>query len=453
MQDKIKRTLTDFISSLQAARIYSTEHPKFTDIIDKLYADLQDIFRERKELIIGIVKGELAFEHFIFFDLSKKLKPLILYLQERGVERIVFYNTLQKEELVKFLTILTTPQESEHRDFGGYFSLLGIKNIQAGKIKTPTPELKEKVKKLRDYLVEYESSLEKVNQYLQKVIDQEELDYLELRYEVLNFLENMIGIYQEFLDLTTFRRKDLITFVHHLNVTILSMHISSKIGYYRDDMLDIGIAALFHDIGKLYISRKIIQKTDKLNEEELSLMKHHTLIGAEILFKYIDTLGTLPVVVAFEHHLRYDLKGYPKLAFPQRPHPTSLLVSICDIYDALSQIRSYKKSCPPLKIYNVMQRQKGKAFDPELLDRFFQIMGVWPVKSIVSLSDGSIAVVREQNDNDIFNPKVEILSPKKKRGLVDLTGKRLEIAEYLDPFGEGKEYLRMISPEHQATPA
>lgn len=453
MQEKIKKALTDFIAAIRTAKIYTTDHPRFTDTINKLYIDLQDIFRERKELIIGIVDGELAFEHFIFFDLSKKLKPLILYLQERDIERIVFYKSLQREELARFLEVLTTPQGNGQKDFGSYFSLLGIKNIQAGKIKTSSPELKEKVKKLRNYLIEYEGSLEKVNEYLQKVIDQEELDYLELRYDILNFLENMIDMYQEFLDLTTFRRKDLITFVHVLNVTILSLHISSKMGYMKDDVLNIGIASLFHDIGKLYISHKVIQKTDMLNREELSLMKHHSVIGAEILFKYLDALGTLPVVVAFEHHLRYDLKGYPRLAFPQKPHTASLLVSICDVYDALSQIRSYKKSYPPIQIYDVMQKERGKAFEPELLDRFFQIIGVWPVKSIVSLSEGSVAVVREQNGSDIFNPKVEILSPEKKRGFIDLAKERIEIAEYLDPFGKGKEFLQMIGSEEQASVA
>lgn len=453
MQEKIKKALTDFVAAIRAAKIYTTEHPKFVDSINKLYIDLQEIFGERRELIIGIVNGELAFEHFIFFDLSKKLKPLILYLQEKDIERIVFYQSLQKEELARFLEVLTAPQGNGQKDFGGYFSLLGIKNIQAGKIKTPSPELKEKVKKLRNYLKEYEGTLEKVSEYLQKVIDQEELDYLELRYDVLNFLENMIDMYQEFLDLTTFRRKDLITFVHVLNVTILSLYTSSKMGYMKDDVLDIGIASLFHDIGKLYISHKLLQKTDALNKEELSLMKHHSVIGAEILFKYLETLGTLPVVVAFEHHLRYDLKGYPKLAFPQKPHPISLLVSMCDVYDALSQIRSYKKSYPPIQVYNVMQKERGKAFDPDLLDSFFQIMGVWPQKSIVSLSEGSVAVVKEQNAQDIFNPKVEILSPEKKKGLIDLSQEKIKIKEYLDPFGKGKEYLQMIDPERHLSTA
>ncbi|MGB2762948.1 MAG: HD domain-containing protein [Candidatus Aminicenantaceae bacterium] len=453
MQEKIKNVLTNLISAIQAVKIYTPEHPQFNEFIDRAYKTLHDIFEDRAELIIGIVKGELAFEREIFFDLSKKLKPLIRFLEEREIERIVFRRDLHREELAKFITLLTTPQKNGETDLVGVLSQHGIRNIQAGKIKAPSMDLKEKVKKLRNYLVEYEGSLEKVHTYLETVINQDELDYMELKYDVFNFLDNLMSMYQEFIDLTTFRRKDLITFIHLLNVTVLSMHISAKLGYSKDDVLNVGIASLFHDIGKLYVSQKIVQKTDKLDREELTRMRHHTTLGAEILFKYIDTLGTLPVVVALEHHLRYDLKGYPKLAFPQKPHPASLIVSTCDVYDALSQRRSYKKIFPPDKIYNVMLKEKGSAFDPLILDKFFQIMGVWPVKSIVSLSDGRIAVVREQNKNDIFNPKVEVISPKKKKGIVDLVKVKIKIESYLDPWGQGKKYLKLLESEQQAPAA
>ncbi len=444
MREKVKETLTNFISAIQAAKIYTTEHPKFNEFADKAYKSLLEILQDKPELIIGIIQGELAFEHDIFFDMSQKLRPLIDYLQERGIERAVFLQSLQRDELVKFLFYLTTPREKAQRDAEEYFHSQGIKNIAVGKIKAPSPELKKKVKKIRSYVRQYENSLEKVRDHLDAVVDQKELDFLELRFDVFNFLENLMGIYQEFLDLTTFRRKDLITFVHLLNVTILSMFVSSKLGYSKDDVIDVGIASLFHDIGKLFISRKITQKEGKLDEKEFEIMKHHTVLGTELLFRYIDTLGILPVVVSFEHHLRYDLRGYPKVSFPQKLHPVSLIVSVCDVYDALSQRRSYKKSFPPLKIYEIMASEKGKLFDPELLDKFFRLMGVYPVKSIVALSDKRIAVVREQNEADILHPKVEVVSPKKKRGFVDLLKENVSIAEYLDPFDKGKRYLKLI---------
>jgi len=79
MLDKIKNFLTDFMSSLQVAKIYSTNHPNFKDFVNKTFASLQDIFEERDELVLGIVEGELAVGQEIFFDLSQKLRSLIIY--------------------------------------------------------------------------------------------------------------------------------------------------------------------------------------------------------------------------------------------------------------------------------------------------------------------------------------------------------------------------------------
>jgi len=92
-----------------------------------------------------------------------------------------------------------------------------------------------------------------------------------------------------------------------------------------------------------------------------------------------------------------------------------------------------------------MISEKGKLFDPELLDRFFKILGVWPVSTVVSLNNRRIAVVREANERDIFRPKIEVISPKSKRETIDLLKhKELSIKKALNPFDEGKKYLEMI---------
>jgi len=454
MIEKTKHFLTEFISALQAAKIYTTSHPKFKDFVDRVLTSLQEVFKERAEIVIGIVEGELAVDQEIFFELSQKMSSLINYLQEKGVERIVFQRALQEEEVVQFISFLITRGEEE-ADAQEPLSRLGIKNIRIGKI-TAAPPVKgetevdpdEEGKKrgIIDYAKLYAEGVTTITQSLETVMNEEELDYIELRYNMLNFMENLMGKYQDILNLTSIRRKDLLTFNHILNVSVLSMYISSKLGYSKDDVLDIGIAALFHDIGKLYVSQKILKKKGKLDEEEFRRMKHHTILGTEILFKYVDSMGILPVVVATEHHLRYDLKGYPKLSFPRRPHPASLIVSMCDVYDALAQRRAYKRDFPPLKIYNIMVNEKGGLFDPQLLDRFFEIIGVWPRGAIVSLSDGRIAVVREVNERDVFSPTVEVISPEEKRGFIDLEEKKeeLKIEGALNPFTEGKKYLELI---------
>jgi putative nucleotidyltransferase with HDIG domain len=238
---------------------------------------------------------------------------------------------------------------------------------------------------------------------------------------------------------------DEVTFGHLVNVSILSMYFSWKLGFAKDDFLDISTAALFHDIGKIFISRKIIKKPGGLSVGEFAAMKSHTILGAQILMGYSESLGVISPIVAFEHHLRYDLKGYPKLRFAQAPHTSSLIVSICDVYDALTQRRSYKRDYPPDMIYQLMNREKGGLFHPQLLDRFFQIFGVWPIGTVLLLSNKAIAIVREQNQNDIFNPIVEIVLPQNDRRLLNLKeDKSVRIEKFLSPLSEGKDYLHLI---------
>jgi tRNA nucleotidyltransferase/poly(A) polymerase len=206
------------------------------------------------------------------------------------------------------------------------------------------------------------------------------------------------------------------------------------------------IAALFHDIGKLYISRKIIKKTDKLTENEFKDIRSHSILGSRLLLKHVDTLGMLPVVVAFEHHMRQDAKSYPKLSFPYTPHIISAIISICDVYDALAQRRSYKADYPPDVIYNLMNKEKDRFLQPQLVSKFFSIMGVWPVGTAVTLNGGRVAIVREENLEKPFLPKVEVMYPSSEKGFIDLSlsQENNQIESFVNPLRQGKGFLNMV---------
>lgn len=445
MIKKIENSFKDLIYSLHMARLYGVTHAKFSAAIDTFYNGLQDIFKEKEDIVIGIVGEELAFEKEIFFELSKTAKPIIDHLKEIKIEKIIFLRAVEKEELSKFAAFLishkgepdNTPQEN--------MELLGIKHITVSKISLSLQKpLRDELEV--DYSLLYSDALNKFSNTVDRVLNKDEIDYLSVRLMINTVMDNLINQYQELLKLATIKRYDIRTFSHILNVSILTMHFSSKLGYSKDDAMEIGIAALFHDIGKLYISRKVINKPAVLTEEEFNIMKSHTVLGAEILLQYVDKIGILPIAVAFEHHVRYDLKGYPKLPIPRKPNIASSIVAICDVYDALSQKRSYKNDYPPDMIYSIMSKDKNTAFDAELLDTFFRVMGVWPIGTIVSLSDKSVAVVRQENEDDIFSPKVEIISPENKKGMIDLKKLKggIEITHYFNPLKEGKEYLQFV---------
>lgn len=444
MVEKVESFFTDLVTCLQILKIYTQEHPKFNEAASKAYTSLSDILKARDDLVIGIVGEEVAFEKKIFFDLSKKIQQVILYLKDKGIERIAFYRGVSKDELINFIKFLTIRTDNI-TEADAHFSRMGIKNISAGKIRVSPLSVTDDVKRSITYLKQYEDSLNKVSQSLDTVLNEEELNHQELKFVVTNIMDNLIERCHEFLQLTTIKKYDIVTYVHILNTSILSMYFSSKLGFSKDDCLNIGTAALFHDIGKIYISRGIVGKSERLTTDEFSVIKSHTVLGAEILLKYVDTLGVLPVVVAFEHHLNYDAKGYPSVYFSQKPHIASLIVSVCDMYDALISRRSYKRDYSPDMIYNLMMRERGRILDPQLLEKFFKIMGVWPIGTIVVLKDNSIAVVREENQDDEFSPKVEIIYPEAKKELIDLKSKiNKAVVRSLNPFGEGEKYVKFI---------
>lgn len=445
MLNEIENIFRDLISALQTARLYPDWHPEFKKGIDKAYVSLQNILQKEGEFIIGIVGEELAYEKDIFFDLSRIVKPAILHLKERGVEKIKFLRNLEREELSKFISYLVIPKDKITKDPQEHLDATGIKNIIVGKIKVAPPIKAGNLPKLsiEQLMQVYDKSFDNLNDSVGKILDGEEIDYLFFRGTVNNIMDGLLGRYQDLLNLAKVKRYDIKTFYHILNVSILSMYFASKLGFARDQILDIGVAALLHDTGKLYISRKILKKPAKLSDEEFSSIKNHTILGTKILLKYVDRLGFLPVLVCFEHHLKYSLKGYPNASFYTKLHPASMIVSICDVYDALFQRRTYKRDYPPNMIYDLMMREKNDAFEPNLLDKFFKIVGVWPIGTIVVLTDQRVATVIEENEDDIFSPIVEVVSPKDKIGILDLrtVKKDLRIERSLNPLSEGKDYL------------
>lgn len=449
MLAKVEGFLKNLISLLQLARIYNLNHPKSVDAINKTYGGLLGILVEIEKLTIGLIGEEIVFEKEIFFALSKMSQPFIKSLKEKEIEKIIFHIGVRKEELIEFIKFLLIPKEDIKKDIEiqEYLIRQGVKNIFVSKIKVAPKGYKKNIEEAAvDYISQYDGSLEKISKAVNAILSGEVLDYLDLKYTITNVIESLILGSPELLKLTTLKKHDITTFVHLLDVAILAIYFSSKIGFPNDDVLDIGIAALFHDIGKIYISRKVIGKPDKLTEEEFAIMKSHTTRGAEILLKYAPSLGMLPVVVAFEHHLRYDLKGYPKSYFTKKTHTASLIVSLCDVYDALSERRSYKRSYPPDMIYNLMLKEKGATFEPWLLEELFKVLGVWPIGTIVSLTDKRIAIVREQNEDNIFYPKVEVISVPDKKEYIDLKDKKdeLKIECSLNPLAEGKEYAKLV---------
>ena len=445
--EKVEKFIQELMATRDVLRLYSDSHPEFLEATKKAFSLLDEILEEHNELVIGIVGNEFTYKKEIFFTLSARLQNVIEDLKKRGVERITFYRGVQNDELNRFLAYVGRPLDSIQEDFETYSSHNNIKHITTGKIKGGVSEFVDAGTIDPAILAEgYQQSLNVVSNNVESCLDERLIDYQTLKFTVNHVMINLLDRYQDFLKLGTVKRYDEITFIHLLNVSILAMHFAAQLGFEKQDIFDIGIAALFHDIGKLYISRRILTKPGKLEVTEFDRMQSHAQLGAEIMLRHVDSLGELPVIITYEHHVKYNGKGYPKLPSYYKPHAASSLVSLCDVYDALRQRRSYKRNYPPEMAYAIMKKARGESFDPVLFDKFFFMVGIWPTGTIVELSDSRIGIVREQNREHLTHPVIEVVGPQATHERINLEEHRdiLFIEKSLNPHEEGKEYYKFL---------
>jgi putative nucleotidyltransferase with HDIG domain len=219
------------------------------------------------------------------------------------------------------------------------------------------------------------------------------------------------------LVLTTLKNYDNYTFTHMVNVSILTMGQARALGIEGSLLRELGLAGLMHDIGKVKTPLEVLNKPDKLTDEEFTIMKRHTVEGAEILRATPD-IPTLAPVVAFEHHMRLDGTGYPEAAKRTTLNLGTMLCSIADVYDAMRSQRKYQQALPTDRILEVLKRKDGQQFDRHLVRRFAQLIGIYPVGNFVRLDTGEIAVVVNVYAPDPHRPQVRVI--------IDRRGMRLE---------------------------
>ena len=398
---------------MQLSTIYPSTHPKCKEGNQRLYDCLKALFDTTDKVIMGIVGAEIAIGAEVFFELSNKFKTGILSLKDKDIERIIIHKNVSLDELILFSKILSEKKEaiSSYKD---YLRVSGIEHIRVDRLAEGDYEAGG---------TNEEEAMGTIYDFFSSMLQGKEFDMVKVKLTINEFLGGLVNSQKLVLGVNSIKKYDTSTFLHSINVALLAMFFASKLGYTKEDILDIGIAGLLHDMGKIFVSKKIIQKPGVLTEEEFAAVKSHAHLGGKILLKFVNSVGILPVVVAFEHHINWDYTGYPQITYKIIPNIASRIIAMCDTYDALRCRREYKKPYPPNMIYNIMNQQKGKRFDPELLERFFQEIGMYPLGTLVKLNNDMVAIVKEQNKEDVFKPKIEVLKP------FELAGKRIDLVQ------------------------
>lgn len=210
------------------------------------------------------------------------------------------------------------------------------------------------------------------------------------------------------IHLTDIRTRDSYTFGHSVNVCVLSTFTGIQLGYDIAQLKELGLGALLHDAGKMFVPKEILLKPGPLTGSETQLMEQHSEQGFNLLRKQSD-IPLLAAHIAYQHHEKYDGTGYSRGLSGKDIHEYARIVAIADVYDALTSDRPYKESCLPHEAYEIMMSLANTHFDPVILKHFLNHIALYPLGSIVQLNTGAIAIVSNVIPGLQTRPTLKIL--------------------------------------------
>jgi HD-GYP domain-containing protein (c-di-GMP phosphodiesterase class II) len=350
------------------AVLYDCAHPQVVRLEAQLHQMLGAVLKECGELSLIVVENELVVNGKPQ-ELGLFLNRFVSMLRSRGIEHLKFLRGITRQEVGKLILSLAAQPgkaadiaSSEHLRFG-YLNLeerpslcgLGEQGGTAG-----LPDLPQK-------------ELERFTEIYQMVRRRQKLKIAGIMEIVADFVEAFSREGTPLMVLAALRENDEYTFTHSANVCILNLAQAMALGITGQQLNEIGVAAMLHDVGKLFVPEEIITKKGKLTDKEFDLIKQHPVKGARYL---MDAPGVprMAPIAAFEHHAKYNLTGYPKFPPDWKLNLCSHLTAISDFFDATRTRRSYREPLELEEIMAMMVDLAGTDLHPALTRNFLHIM-------------------------------------------------------------------------------
>lgn len=242
----------------------------------------------------------------------------------------------------------------------------------------------------------YANAAAAVGKLVQDSREKGTIGFKQAKRAIQSIVDLMMNDEASLLGLTTLRCHDQYTHNHSVNVSLLSMALGNRAGYPKVELADLGLAALFHDLGKANIPMEVLNKPGEFTDDEWQMMRNHPTEGALSLaqMRGITNLPGRMASASFEHHMNLDYSGYPKLNVPWKLSMTGRILMIADCYDAMTSSRVYRREpMSPAKVLNIMFAKAGSSFDPTLMKLFMTCVGIIPIGSLVMLDTDELAVV------------------------------------------------------------
>lgn len=448
-----------FYGALRAIKLYPVENAAVVKALDDLTAISRSLLQQEHELEFR-TSGEFIFINStrlrLDLDNYASFSQLLTLFRSAGIGSLRVAETVTPREWLVFLSLVQAPgdedPEERFQQVTGKLTLANVSTLELGPPAisgapgglTDREQSKEAAKRTYAQSVAVSKevihsvrmgrapNIKKIKRVVQAIVDQ-----------ILNEETSLFG-------LTTLRDYDEYTFTHSVNVCIFAVALGRRLGLSKLQLYDLGLAALFHDIGKARVPVDVLNKSGVLSEDEWRAIANHPWLGVLSLFQ-MRGAAELPyrsMVVAYEHHMKFDLTGYPRPVRPRGIGIFSKIVAVADGFDAATTRRSYQTDpMTPAAVLQEMRDNPKRGMDPVVVKAFINLLGLYPVGTVVVLDTFELGIVHTVNPNPemMSRPIVRVVSDT--QGNLLFPGTLVDLAERTASGVFARTIIKTADPE------
>ncbi len=439
-QDRPQQIIHFLAAACKGLKLYPAAHPEVQRQITRLAEQLLLYLRRRRSMRLGLLEGSLFADQHLFADNQPAADDIITLLQRFDIDGVEFNRGLTREEVRQFVLLLH--EGAGNGDLQQALRARGVKHILP--VRARDDENDETPRAI------YSRALEVVDRIFHDV----RMGTVPSSEGAVKTVKSMVHMTltdpHALFAMSLLKDYDNYTFTHSVNVAVLALTVGRACGLGETELRLLGLGALLHDIGKLKVDWKIINKPGQLTDEEFEQIKKHPATGADLVRQMGDMTPEV-IDIVLGHHLRYNREGYPADAKGKAMSPLVDMAAIADTYDAITTLRSYQRPMTPKQAVARLEELAGSALHPDYLACFTRFLGPYPVGSLVRLTSNEIGLVTWINPEDsgqlrlkmLFDgdgsrleppPIIELDAAARRRivGEVDPFSRHIDITDYID---------------------
>ena len=359
---------------MRGTELYSPTHPLVQRGIDALATAATESLQASPSIVIGFIGDEIVVDGTRLPRGTASLVGFARDLRERDIEKVTLSRGLTREE-VRTLIAVFSDRAVDPTPLPDRLVASGVRHVTLGRV--VVEDVSDDQAGIAAARRVYATAVETAETLWQAAKAGDQPDPGAARKIIDGLARLVTQDRTSLMALTALKKYDNYTFTHMVNVSALAMAQARALNIDGALLREFGFAALMHDIGKVNTPLEVLNKPDKLTKEEFDIMKQHVVDGAHIL-RRTPEMPALAPIVAFEHHLKQDLSGYPENIGSRKLNLCTMIVSIADVFDALRSNRPYRQGLATARIRAIMGEQGNPGVQPAAAEALRQPDGTVP---------------------------------------------------------------------------